>query len=418
MLPESAASEQPTATASTFLERVAIRNYKSIGQCNVALDPLTVLVGRNGSGKSNFLDAVRLVVDALETTLEHAIRSRGGIDSVRRKSTGHPRNFAIQLSISPGRGESLNYSFEVGAEKGGGFCVTREQLESRTVAHGHWYYRVDRGAIIRSSAEKMPPAARDRLYLVAASSLDEFRPAYDSLRSMGFYSLNPTSMRELQSPDAGELLRHDGSNIASVVNRLNRNHPQVIQRIQDYLGTIVPDITRVVHCSLGPKETLEFSQKVKGAQHPWTFHANSMSDGTLRTLGTLVAVMQFYSSEEPVRLVGIEEPETALHPAAAGALMDALREVSANTQVVLTSHSPDLLDKLDPEHERLLVVQATEGETEIGNADSASRDAIRNHLYSAGDLLRMDQLQIDENDLQKQRQGQLFDGLDDHGEST
>ncbi|HUY34804.1 MAG TPA: AAA family ATPase [Pirellulales bacterium] len=76
--------------AAPFLSRVRIDNYKSIGKCDVALGSLTVLVGRNGSGKSNFLDALRFVVDGLQTSLDHAIKSRGGVDAVRRRSTGHP----------------------------------------------------------------------------------------------------------------------------------------------------------------------------------------------------------------------------------------------------------------------------------------------------------------------------------------
>lgn len=70
-----------------YLRRVSIRNYESIDGCTLELGELVVLVGRNGSGKSNFLDALRFVSDSLNTSLDHAIRDRGGIDSVRRKST-------------------------------------------------------------------------------------------------------------------------------------------------------------------------------------------------------------------------------------------------------------------------------------------------------------------------------------------
>src|SRR5690606_13455125 len=118
-------------------------------------------------------------------------------------------------------------------------------------------------------------------------------------------------------------------------------------------------------------------------------------DGTLRILGILVAAMQLVNRQNPVQLVGIEEPETALHPAAAGALMDSLREAAAETQVILTTHSPDLLDRFDPDEDTLFVVQASQGVTEIGPVDPASLDSLKNHLYSAGELLRMDQLQPD-----------------------
>jgi predicted ATPase len=108
-----------------------------------------------------------------------------------------------------------------------------------------------------------------------------------------------------------------------------------------------------------------------------------------------VAVAQLADGGNPVRLVGIEEPETALHPAAAGALMDALREAAVRTQVVVTTHSADLLDLLDPETDCLLVAQMTGEGTLIGPADRTGREAIKEHLFSAGELLRMDYLHPD-----------------------
>jgi len=401
-----------------FLTRVRMRNYKSIGKCEVKLGALTLLVGRNGSGKSNFLDALRFVADGLRTSLDHAIRDRGGIDAVRRRSTGHPRNLAIELELSlrDWPWKRVTYGFEIAAKPQGAFSVklerlriygaNRETLSKFDVAEGELLPRSSRAG---ASREGMPPAVKDRLYLVNAAGLPEFRPVYDTLTSMAFSNLNPEAMKELQSPDAGELLHRDGSNIASVIGRLSTSGSRVMPRIRTYLETIVDGISGVERVSLGPRETLEFRQKVVGSEHPWRFYAASMSDGTLRALGTLVAVMQLAGRENPVRLVGIEEPETALHPAAAGALMDALREAATHTQVLLTSHSPDLLNEIQAEADELLVVQAAEGTTEIAPADNASHEAIRTHLFTAGELLRMDQLTPDKKDLERQRQLQLFD---------
>jgi len=400
----------PLDGSEPFLKRVSIRNYKSIGDCSVELGALTVLVGRNGSGKSNFLDALHLVADGLRTSLDHAIKSRGGIVAVRRYSTRHPRNFLIQLEMNLGKWNTATYGFEVGSGTKGVFFVKQETLRivtptsRRIVAH----YLVREGKVEEASKENMPPAAKDRLYLVNAAGLPDFREVYDGLLAMGFYNVNPESMKELQSPDAKELLHHDGANIASVIARLKKDQPETAERIIKYLSTIVDGITDVDRVALGPRETLKFRQDVKDVTQPRRFYAASMSDGTLRAFGTLVAVMQLVEHKESVRLVGIEEPETALHPAAAGALMDALREASVHTQILITTHSPDLLDQVDPEKDRLLAVQVTQGTTAIGLVDTASREAIKKHLYSPGELLRMDQLQIDPADLERQRQMNLF----------
>ena len=79
-------------TDAAFLTRVVLRNYKSIAGCDVCLSPLTYLVGANASGKSNFLDALHLVRDALNGSLENALNERGGLSEVRRRSSGHPNN--------------------------------------------------------------------------------------------------------------------------------------------------------------------------------------------------------------------------------------------------------------------------------------------------------------------------------------
>jgi predicted ATPase len=328
--------------------------------------------------------------------LDHAIKARGGIDEVRRRSTGHSHNFGIEVDMNLPDLRVGTYGFEISSQPKGGFLVKSEKLSiqepnGRACAS----FELSNGRIEGSSVENTPKAANDRLYLVTASGLAEFEDAYDALLAMGFYNLSPEQMKEVQSPDAGELLRRDGSNIASVVARLAEDEPTLKERVKDYLAAIVPDIVDFDRVPLGHRETLQFRQQIKGARHPWRFYVANMSDGTLRTLGILVAAMQLVNRRNRVRLVGIEEPETALHPAAAGALMDSLREAATNTQVVLTSHSPDLLDRFDPDADALLVVQANQGATEIGPADPASIESIRTHLYSAGDLLRMDQLQPD-----------------------
>jgi predicted ATPase len=410
--PSTIATENPAPErrSASFMRRVRIRNYKSIGKCDVELHGLTLLVGRNGSGKSNFLDALRFVTDGLQTSLDHAIKARGGIDAVRRRSTGHPRNFAIELDITLADWCLATYGFEISARPRGKFAVKHERLrvcspDGRSTAS----YDVAEGEVVNSSEKPAPPAFADRLYLVTASGLPSFRPVYDALLAMGFYNLNPDAMKELQSPDAGELLHRDGSNIASVISRLKADQPETMARIIAYLSSIVPGIIEVDRVALGPRETLEFRQEVKGATHPWRFYAVSVSDGTLRALGILAAVMQFAGHRTPVRFVGVEEPETALHPAAAGALMDALSEAAEHTQIILTSHSGVLLDELDIEEHGLIAVVSEQGVTKLAPPDTASTQAIRDHLYSAGELQRMDQLGPDIDALRRQEQLRLFD---------
>jgi predicted ATP-dependent endonuclease of OLD family len=132
-----------------------------------------------------------------------------------------------------------------------------------------------------------------------------------------------------------------------------------------------------------------------------------MSDGTLRALATLLAINPISNHPlaahyNPVRLVGVEEPESGLHPAAAGVLMSALREAAESRQIVVTTQSDDLLDRYDPETDRLLVVEMRDGATDIGPPHPASREAIQDHLATPGELLRMDQFRPDWEDIERQ----------------
>jgi predicted ATPase len=380
----------------TFLTRVRLKNYRSIAACDVRLGALRFLVGPNGSGKSNFVDALRLVADSLNTTLDHALRDRGGIQEVRRRSGGHPTHFAVTLDFQIRNGRAGSFSFRVGARSGGGYEVQREELRLRQLMQDDDYYVVESGRIIESSVQSPPAAAPDRLYLVNVSGLPQFRPAYESFSHMGFYNLNPDRIRDLQSPAAADILARDGSNLTSVLRQLETHSPEMKRRIEGFLSKVVPGIEAAEVRSFGPKETIEFRQRVGANPHPWRFLAASMSDGTLRALGNLVALFQFANGRQQLgSLVGIEEPETALHPAAAGILRDGLRDASENTQVIVTSHSPDLLDDASIAADEVLAVTAEAGATRIGPLDDAARSALRDRLYTAGELLRLGQLRSD-----------------------
>jgi predicted ATPase len=393
-----------------------LNNYKSIAKCDVRLRGLTFLVGPNGSGKSNFLDALRFVADGLRTSLDNALRDRGGISEVRRRSGGHPNHFGLRLDFALASGSIGHYSFRIGSRPQGGYEVQREECDVRSterlssgpVSSGPDFFRVAAGEVTASSVSPTPAAAPDRLYLVNASGLPAFRPVYDAFSHMGFYNLNPDRIRELQSPDVGELLARDGSNIASVLAQLSAHDRTTRERIVEYLAKVVPGVRDVERKVVGPKETLEFRQGVAGSEHPWRFLAANMSDGTLRALGILVAIFQSGNGAGPrVPLVGIEEPEVALHPYAAGVLLDGLRDASRSRQVIVTSHSPDLLNDDALDTDSILAVVAEGGNTGIGPLDAAGRSVMLDHLYTAGELLRQNQLVPDRAQLARTSQTQL-----------
>jgi predicted ATPase len=370
-------------TVPPFIRRVRLKNYKSIGACDVQLGPLTFLVGPNGAGKSNFLDALRFVADSLGSSLAHAIRQRGSALEMVSQGMEKPRHFGVRVDFALSPASTGWYAFEIAAMDDGGYTVKQEQC----VVPGAHYTHVE-GTVI-SSVETPPAAAADRLYLVNASGLPWFRPIYDALSRMGFYNLNPDRIRQVQDIDRGDVLARDGGNLASAMAFMATEDREGKRRLEEYLSKIVPGLTGVFPQGLGHKVTLAFRQTAGDSNKAWTFLASSMSDGTLRATGILAALFQ----RSP--LIGIEEPEVALHPAAAGVLLDALREASTRTQVVVTSHSPDLLDNKSITDAELLSVLWESSGTRIGPLDEASRKALRERLYTAGEMLRMNQLEPD-----------------------
>jgi predicted ATPase len=395
-----------------FVRRLTLRNYKSIEACKLDLGPLTFLVGPNGSGKSNVLDSLRLVAESLRTSLDHALRDRGTIKEVRRRSGGHPNHFAVRVDFTLPNAASGHYGFQVAAKESGGFEVQIEECSiiNLTNGLGENHYRVERGRVVSSSLPLAPAAFPDRLFLVAASGLREFRPLYDALSGMEVYNLNPKEIAAMQKPDAGELLRRDGSNAASVFQKLPED---ARSRVKSYLARIVKGVADVETQILGSQETVEFRQAVKGQRHPWRFLAASMSDGTLRGFGILLALFQTTAGRPGAPLlIGLEEPEMALHPAASAVLLAALREASASTQILVTSHSPELLDDNAIPTDALLAIDNAEGITRIAPIDEAGRSVLKDKLFTPGELLRQNQLAPDPEaikGLNNERQLNLFE---------
>ena len=117
-----------------------------------------------------------------------------------------------------------------------------------------------------------------------------------------------------------------------------------------------------------------------------------VSDGTLRATAILLAIFQASTASPPLSLVCLEEPESNLHPAAAGVLLDALLEASRTVPIIASTHSADLLDRKDLPADALLAVAMEDGATTIGPINESSLAILRKRLFTAGDLLRNNEL--------------------------
>jgi len=374
------------------IREVRIRNYKCVDQAAVSLEPFTLLVGPNGSGKSNFIDCLAFVQECLAESIELAFKNRGGINAVRRKSGGHPTHIGIGLSLYLHDGGMADYGFEIAAEKAGGFRVARESCRRRPFMGPEAAFEVVDGEFIKEIAGIRPKVSPDRLALFAASATEEFRPVFDFLTSMRFYSVAPERLRELQDPDPGVYLKRDGSNAAAVLKQVKQagGGNDRYARLCRLLSRVVKGLSSVEYRPVGQKETLQFRQDV-GLAHPWRFDALNMSDGTLRALGLLLAVYQVGKAS----VVAVEEPEATVHPAVMEVIVDVLVDASNDRQVLVTTHSPDILEHKGIRDSQIRVVTLDQNRTLICPLSEASREAVRSKLYTLGELLRSDELSAD-----------------------
>lgn len=375
------------------IKRVVIKRFRSFPSAVLEMDNPVFVVGRNGSGKSNLADVFSFVAEAMTAPLQAVFDRKGGIAAVRNRSSvkSAPPNMALAFVLGQSQGiESGRFAFEVRALPNYGFRIVREQCVLRTAAGQRWWF--DRTSDSWSSnADGLTPALESTALALPLVGGDErFAPVFKMLGAMRVYSIEPAKLREMQDPDSGLALKSDGGNAASVLQELTTRGADAYTtrtEIQEFLEAIVPDTRSVKPKKHGNKLSMSFSQQWS-ADKKLSFDAFSISDGTLRSLGLILAVFQ---KPSPSVLV-IEEPEATIHPGALGAVLDLIRRASKTMQVLVTTHSPDLLDARWIGDENLRIVSWQEGASHVLRPSDATRAAIRNHLMGAGELLRSNAL--------------------------
>jgi predicted ATPase len=367
------------------ITRVVLENYRSIAFCDVRLQPLSFLVGPNGAGKSNFIDALRLLSELMVNPIDTAMVKRAGFGSVLRAGAAASSRLGIRLDLSDGEDFEASYSVRLRGTADDRCIVEREEC---FVSNSHSFYV--RNGVVDASFITSPPMRAESLYLCEASRNPLIVQVYETLCAMMFYNPSPSEIRESESTAPGLRLSPSGNNLASIVARMERQQPAALSRVLEYLQVINPQFRDVKTNMWNGSYGLLFRDQP--VTDPTRFFGTaSWSDGTLRSLAILTAL---YQSEEgpPVTLVAFEEPENSLHPAATSVLFEAMREASAQVQVLSASHSPDLLDNKEIEPESILAVRYENGCTRIGPVDQAGQSVLKRHLYTPGELLRMDQL--------------------------
>lgn len=416
------------------IDRIWAKNFRSIADATLDLGPMNVLVGPNASGKSNMLDILRFLKDALRFDLEAAVSMRRGFDAILRRTEG-PRPESIEIGITASIGNILRrsdrfrieYSFALGAGSDGAYTVEWELATVNSDSAGQrepLVLRVEDGRISSPGqrAEHIVPNARFRLDDAEATGLDDTdlnmrrlmralslgRPpgtgeVEDGIALMAraldttlnrvtrtrYYHIFPNTIREPQTLGNSQLLDEDADNLASVLRNLEREHPAAFDRLKESLAHLVPGVSDIEVTSVGGYLVVRLKHEdVHGGG--WMDLAQQ-SDGTIRLLALLTVLNQF----QPLPLIGIEEPELTVHPGALTALSDVLKEATRRSQLVLTTHSPELIDRITDSRdvEPVRIVELVAGVTQVNLVSDAQKESVVRHLFSPGELHRMGELE-------------------------
>ena len=365
---------------------LVLRNFLSYREASLGVGNLTALVGPNAAGKSNAVSAVRLLREIPTFGLQTAIARRGGFDQLRHRSEGRPYDpsLVLRFQVAPDFPVST-YELHLGAKKGKRYEVKLEKGEIFS-SELHFRFVHERGRVkaslslpSKSMTPEFPeiPAGQSALPVTSPYCYD----LWNLLRTLQTVEIEPSRLGNLQEPTPGTDFEPDGSNAASFFETLDGTRRREL--VQE-LSAIVPDIDRIEPRHVADKLTLAFYQRVSGRTRE--FSAKQMSDGALRAFGILTSLFQ----KEGPALVVIEEPERAIHLGALRTLVDILREHSSDVQILITTHSADMVDALDLDE--LRVVWTKDGASHIAPVAEHTRIPVREGLITPGELLRSDAL--------------------------
>lgn len=354
------------------------RNYRSIREQTFDFDALNMFIGANASGKGTILDALRFLRDGLKRGFESAVAVRGGMAHLAWK--GRPLQ-TIELAVSLTDG-SKEYEWKVRLERRGYDFLVEERvdailtdgapptnyLESKAGLGWWWSGEENRRVEIEQSAMACA--------LTAASADASFqgREIADFVRRWGFFDPSPYLLRHDSAGSGPNGFDPNRGNLAKTLYTLRESAPEVFDRILRATRS-VPGVPGEIE----PRENdgrFYFVQNEPGLRFP--VHQMGASSGTLRLLALMVAL---HASSE-ARLIGMEEPENYLHPAALEALAQQILEAEDRVQFVVTTHSPRVLDCLDrPEDVSVVHRSETDGTVAVRETDA---DGVRRALRESG----------------------------------
>lgn len=331
------------------LDLITIRGFRSIAAIEqLELRPLNVLIGANGSGKTNFLAFFSFIREIREGRLQDYVAKQGGANRVLHFGARVTPQVQVQLWFS---GLTNGYELSLGVNNQNQLYPTDEQVS-------FW----DRSKYQRPYIDSLTPRAGGMEAGISDPALTK-TPGWVRLRLAMWvmYHYHDTSalapLRQNSHIHDNIFLRPDGSNLASFLYLLRQQHPDsygaihhAIQRVTPFFDDFVLEPLRL------QPEWIRLQWRHKGSDE--YFDVAALSDGTLRFIALATLLLQPQQLRPPIIL--IDEPELGLHPAAITMLGSLVRMASQHSQVILSTQSSLFLDQFEPQD---IVVAEREGMT-------------------------------------------------------
>ena len=360
------------------LSRLTAKHYRSIRNESIELGDLDLFIGANASGKSNILDALRFLHEGVQARdFRQPVFSRGGIIHLAWKGEEAQQ---IEL-VARMEGDEKTYEWSVRLIRDGYEFHVQEHVEETptqsppiqllNAEDGEgWWWSGEKGE--RVTLRQAPTSCA--LAAAAADASFPARDAADFVSRWGFFDPNPFLLRrDWISLDSGRFDPY-GRNLGETLYALRNSSPEVLDRIVEATRSVVglPSGIELRES----EDRFYFVQDEPGLE--FSVHQMGVSSGTLRVLALMTALF----GDPKSNLIGIEEPENYVHPAALSSFVEHLRAARKSVQFMVTTHSPLLLDFLD-EPEAVSVVRRGDSKGTTVVKEENPRD-VRRALDASG----------------------------------
>lgn len=361
---------------------VYLRNFKSVRETTLPLGSFTCLIGPNNSGKTNLLDALLFLQQAMSRGLPQAIDLHGGMKRLRHYGAGAGEGVEIRLKFCMEDNPRTHWTYEIAFQKDGE--VEKEVFAETTGSQKTTHLKVIRDGTHRTtvvqrrsdgSESTVRTSSIQNLYLAHPSDSNAARATAKWISNWRFYRFSPDRLKTRGPAHETNELDRDGRNFASYVHSLQSRHRRTFHRIESQLMKSFPEIEELASPLIGQDTVVSVKEKWFDAHAEGT----QLSDGLVGYLAHLVAS---YGPTAPTFLV-FEEPENYVHARLMERLVAMMKEGSEETQTLITTHSVTLLNLLELKDIRL--VSRNDGATcvESFEAREELKAALRD--YALGD---------------------------------